>query len=49
MGKKNNFSNSYGYNKGFENIKKIVSYSLKKNISHLTIFALSSEISIDHL
>ena len=41
--KKNNFSNSYGYNKGFENIKKIVSYSLKKNISHLTIFALSSE------
>ena len=41
--KKNNFPNSYGYNKGFENIKKIVSYSLTNKISNLTIFALSSE------
>ena len=41
--KKNNFSNSYGYNIGFQNIKKIVSYLLKKKISNLTIFALSSE------
>ena len=41
--KKNNHTNLYGYTKGIENIKKIVGYSLSKNISNLTIFALSSE------
>ncbi len=41
--KKNNHSNLYGYTKGFENIKKLVDYSLSFNISYLTIFALSSE------
>mgnify|MGYP001275242530 CR=1 FL=1 len=41
--KKNNYSNLYGYTKGFENIRNLVKYSLSKNISHLTIFALSSE------
>ena len=41
--KKNNLSNLYGYTKGFENIKKLVDYSLSFNISYLTIFALSSE------
>jgi len=40
---KNNHTNLYGYTKGIENIKKIVGYSLSKNISNLTIFALSSE------
>ncbi len=39
----NNFSNNYGYTKGFENIKNIVKYSLSYKISYLTIFALSSE------
>ena len=39
----NNFSNNYGYTKGFENIKNIVEYSLSYKISYLTIFALSSE------
>ena len=41
--KKNNYSNLYGYTKGFENIRNLVKYSLSKNISHLTIFTLSSE------
>ena len=41
--KKNNHSNLYGYTKGFENIKKLVDYSLSFKISYLTIFALSSE------
>ena len=41
--KKNNYSNLYGYKKGFENIKNFVSYSLTRNLSNLTIFALSSE------
>ncbi len=41
--KKNNYTNLYGYTKGFENIKKIVGYSLANKISNLTIFALSSE------
>ncbi len=41
--KKNKFSNSYGYKKGFENIKNLVNFSLSKKISYLTIFALSSE------
>ena len=41
--KNNNKSNLIGYNKGFENIKNLVKYSLTKKISNLTIFALSSE------
>ena len=41
--KKNNYSNLYGYKKGFQNIRTIVEYSLSKKISSLTIFALSSE------
>tara|TARA_B100000963_G_scaffold354835_1_gene372031 strand:- start:538 stop:1221 length:684 start_codon:yes stop_codon:yes gene_type:complete len=41
--KNNNKTNLYGYTKGFENIKKLVSYSLSKNIPNLTIFTLSSE------
>ncbi len=41
--KNNNYTNLLGYTKGFENIKNIVTYSLSKNISNLTIFALSSE------
>ncbi len=41
--KKNNFTNLYGYTKGFENIKNLVTYTLSKKIPHLTIFALSSE------
>ena len=41
--KKNNFSNIYGYSKGFENIKNLVKYSLSIKLPILTIFALSSE------
>ena len=41
--KKNNQTNLQGYSKGFENIKNIVSYSLNKKLSNLTLFALSSE------
>ena len=41
--KKNGYTNLYGYTKGFENIKNLVSYSLSKKINYLTIFALSSE------
>ncbi len=41
--KKNGFSNIKGYTKGFENITNLVNYCLSKNISYLTIFALSSE------
>ena len=41
--KKNNQSNLNGYTKGFENITKVVTYTLTKKISNLTIFALSSE------
>ncbi len=41
--KKNGFSNIQGYTKGFENITNLVNYCLSKNISYLTIFALSSE------
>ena len=41
--KKNNQSSLNGYTKGFENITKLVSYTLAKKISNLTIFALSSE------
>jgi Undecaprenyl pyrophosphate synthase len=40
---KNNLRNIYGYTKGFENIKKIVKYSLSLKISNLTLFTLSSE------
>lgn len=39
----NNHSKIYGYNKGFNNIKNIVDYSLSINLSNLTIFTLSSE------
>ena len=41
--KKNKQTNLYGYTKGFENIKNLVTYTLSKKIPHLTIFALSSE------
>ena len=41
--KRNSFTNTYGYSKGFKNIKSIVNYSLSINLSNLTIFALSSE------
>tara|TARA_B100000989_G_C19472786_1_gene441490 strand:- start:512 stop:1198 length:687 start_codon:yes stop_codon:yes gene_type:complete len=41
--KKNNFNKIQGYKKGFENIKKIVDFSIKKRISNLTMFTLSSE------
>ncbi len=41
--KKNNFNNFDGYKKGFENIKNIVDYSIKKKIDNLTLFTLSSE------
>ena len=41
--KKNNYSNLYGYKKGFQNIRTIVEFTLSKKISSLTIFALSSE------
>ncbi len=41
--KKNKHTNLYGYTKGFENIKNLVTYTLSKKIPHLTIFALSSE------
>ena len=38
-----NKNNLFGYTKGFENIRNIVNISLSKQISYLTIFALSSE------
>ncbi len=41
--RKNNRSSLYGYTKGFENIKNLVSYSLSAKLSNLTVFALSSE------
>ena len=41
--KKNKLSNAKGYTNGFENIKKIVTYSQSINLKNLTIFALSSE------
>ena len=41
--KKNNQSSINGYTKGFENITKLVTYTLSKKISNLTIFTLSSE------
>ena len=41
--KKNKHTNLYGYTKGFENIKNLVSYSLSRKLNYLTIFTLSSE------
>ncbi len=41
--KKNNFSNINGYKKGFDNIKKLVEYSIELNLTDLTLFTLSSE------
>ena len=41
--KKNKHTNLYGYTKGFENIKNLVSYSLSSKLDYLTIFTLSSE------
>ena len=41
--KKNNLDDIHGYTKGFENIKNLASNLLKKKISTLTVFALSSE------
>ena len=41
--KKNKQSNINGYTKGFENIKNLVTYSLSRKLSNLTIFALSTE------
>ena len=41
--KKNKLKTILGYQKGFDNIKKIVDCSLDLNISHLTLFTLSSE------
>ena len=41
--KKNNLNKVEGYKRGFENIKNIVDFSLKKKISTLTLFTLSSE------
>ena len=41
--KKNNFSNFYGYSKGFENIKNLVNFSLNIKLKNLTLYALSSE------
>ncbi len=38
-----NQTNLFGYNKGFENIKNIVDYSISKEIPNLTLFTLSSE------
>ena len=46
--KKNNLDDIHGYTKGFENIKNLASNLLKKKISTLTIFALSSENLKDH-
>ena len=41
--KKNKFTNLNGYTRGFENISNLVKYSLKIDLSNLTLFALSSE------
>ena len=41
--KKNKQSNINGYTKGFENIKNLVTFSLSRKLSNLTIFALSTE------
>ena len=41
--KNKKFNKIQGYKKGFENIKKIVEFSINKKISNLTMFTLSSE------
>jgi len=41
--KNNKFNKTKGYKKGFENIKKIVDFSINRKISNLTMFTLSSE------
>ena len=41
--KKNKLKNFEGYLKGFENIKKLVMYTIDLKIPNLTIFTLSSE------
>ena len=41
--KKNNLPSINGYKEGFNNIKKIVKFSVKKKISNLTLFTLSTE------
>ena len=41
--KRNNLNNTEGYKKGFDNIKNIIDFSIKKKISNLTLFTLSSE------
>ena len=40
---KHKLSEVYGYKKGFDNISTLVDYSLKINLSNLTLFTLSSE------
>ena len=40
---KHKLSEVYGYKKGFDNITTLVDYSLKINLSNLTLFTLSSE------
>ena len=39
----NNHTKLHGYTRGFENIRNLVSYSIPKGISNLTLFTLSSE------
>ena len=41
--KKNNKKIDEGYLAGFNNLEKIINYSLKINIKYITVFALSSE------
>ena len=41
--KKNNLSNSIGYEKGFERIKDVVNFSHEINLQNITLFTLSSE------
>ncbi len=41
--KKNKFTNSIGYSKGFENIRNLVNLCISRKINNLTMFALSSE------
>jgi len=40
---KNDTTKSEGYKKGFDNIKNIINFSIKRQISNLTLFTLSSE------
>ncbi len=41
--KKNNLQSTKGYEKGFENIKKIVNFASSSKITNITMFTLSSE------